>query len=102
MFQLQKLKGCDDGVERALEESHRLMKENPNDTKAKERVLRVCRVALESKLATDSVMQIALELDDLPLFRRSMGKLWTRFSIPQSSLIANIIFLHGLEAIRSA
>ncbi|KAI9040281.1 uncharacterized protein KD926_008371 [Aspergillus affinis] len=102
LFQLQKLRGNDDELQQALKQGHRVIKENPNDTTTKERLRRICRVALESTYLTDSVMEIAFELDDMPLFCRSMGKFRGQFSIPQSSQIAKIIFHHGLDAICSA
>lgn len=98
LFQLQKLKGNDDDFEPALEQGRRLIKENPNDTTAKERLGRICRVALESAYMTNSVMEIAFELDDLSLFCRSMRKFEGRFSVTQSSQIAKMIFHHGLDA----
>ncbi|KAF9885296.1 hypothetical protein FE257_013013 [Aspergillus nanangensis] len=102
LFQVQKLRDDDYELEQALEQGHRVIRENPNDTTTKEQLARICGVALESTDFTDSVMEIAFELDNLPLLCRSMGKFEGHFSIAQSSQIAKIIFNHGLKAIRSA
>ncbi|KAE8394112.1 hypothetical protein BDV23DRAFT_179916 [Aspergillus alliaceus] len=106
LFACQQLKRGQGDAKQFLEECHRVVSERPDDMLAKQKLLQVCRVILASSrhsdIEHDKVMQIALELADLQLFRRIMESLGGKFSPSQIAKIAKIISQHGLASIRTS
>ncbi|KAA8650261.1 uncharacterized protein ATNIH1004_002943 [Aspergillus tanneri] len=106
LFVLEKLKHGQGNAEQFLEDSRRVVREQPNDKGARQRLLQICRMlTLEGRLyvateCADSVMQIAFELADMELFGRSMVLLGGEFSSSQITQIAKTIFQIGLHVIR--
>ncbi|OGM50443.1 hypothetical protein ABOM_000897 [Aspergillus bombycis] len=82
LFTIQRLKHGQGDVLKVLEDCHRAVLEQPNDMRAKQKLLQVCRVItpVESlyelyarpQEGQDKVLQIALELSDVELFCRAM------------------------------
>lgn len=93
-------------IEHLLEESYRAVSEHPNDKSACDRLSQVCHILTSTgKVRSrgelqDSIMQIALELADLEMFRRSVRFLEGKFSSSQVSKIVKAISDHGLQAVR--
>ncbi|PLB53979.1 hypothetical protein P170DRAFT_469455 [Aspergillus steynii IBT 23096] len=100
-YTLERLKAGQGDAAQILQDTHCGFKEQPNDQRARERLLQTCRVLLDLRPTSHAtnIMQIALEIDDPALYGQSMVNqgILADYQITQ---LADIVIRHGIRSVQ--